>query len=255
MLGLIRSWGDSLKLLAPSSLKVWGLLTLKGLVETYKLLFKYFWWLLVSLAVLIYLSLHYKYYTFLVPYSFFVMAVWFFINLLAARPSIAKKDLRYFVGYWAYGLVALVIASIMLAIWLTITMSYQIILQYMSGGSSYDVSYYGKYVVEFVGTDILLVKPLLFTLFFLCDTQLSLRGIFKSIWNGIKLLWYLLPLCILMGLVLKLLDVSFRYFILLFGEGRSFVYVLAFCLLFPFYLHILMYLYIKQIHEHPERYQ
>ena len=252
MLTFIRSWGNSLKLLRPSNLKEWGLLALKGSIGTYMVLLKYFWWLLASLAVLTHLALNYKYYVFLIPYGLFVMAVWFFYSLLAARPSVSRKDLKYFVGYWAHGLAALVIVFIMIAIWFIMTLSYQNILQYMYGASY--VSYFGRHVVDFLGIDLFLIKPLLFAVFFLCDTQLSIYSIFKSIWNGIKLLWYLLPICILIGLVLKVIEVVIKYSLFVFGEYSSDVFVLGCCLLFPIYLNILLYLYLKERYQHPERY-
>lgn len=253
MVSLFRSWGNSIKLLQLNSLKEWGLLTLKGSIGTYQLLFKYFWWLLGIIGVLTYLSIHYKYYIFLLPYSFLVMTVWFFCSLLAARPSVLRKDFNYFLGYWAYGLAALCIILIIGAVWFAIGVGwYQllwpIILQSPFSGIWYD-SYVSRYMAYFMYFALFLVKPVLFSLFFLCDAHLSISAILKSIWSGIKLLWYLLPLCIVIGLVLKSIDVLMRYLVY-----DSFIYVLLFVLLFPIYLNILIYLYLKERYQHPERY-
>lgn len=263
MLKLIRSWGDSLKLLLPANLKEWGLLTLNGSLLTYKTLFKYFWWLIVAIAIMVHFDRPY-----LLPYTLGLIAIWCFVSILAARPSVEKKDSRYFAQYWAHALVALLILALVIAIWLIIVFfGYSRLLQevvhYTSRIADVEYSwsqvvsrrYYGQSWVEPILMDVCFVKPLLFVLFFLCDTRLSVSGTFKSIWNGIKLLFYILPIAILLAILLKCMDVVARSITPLFGAYKSVLYVLGVVVLFPLFVNILLYLYLKQIYEHPERYQ
>src|SRR5665647_1703030 len=43
-MNILQSWSHSLTIFKPSSLKLFLLVTLKSIIETYKLLFTTFWW-------------------------------------------------------------------------------------------------------------------------------------------------------------------------------------------------------------------
>ncbi len=242
MINVIRSWGDSLKLLRPSSLKEWGLSILKGTLETYKILFKYCWW---SLLLTISSDMYYQFLSRQRPMfamarsaddgrlqvvfwgSFFCISLWYLCCFLAVRPSITKKDLKYFAGYWAHCLVALCFYILFIILLL-----------------------FAAYFFRSLFLINLLYLFLIVILFFLFDTQLSFYAIFKSIWRGMKLVWYVLPLGVFICLILQAIDDSAMLFFEFGLKKVIWAYVL-----FPVYLNMLMYIYHKQIHEHPERYQ
>src|SRR3989304_215348 len=51
MNGKLYSWKDGLTLLLPRNLKLFALVTLKSIIECYKIYFKYFWWVpVIALA-------------------------------------------------------------------------------------------------------------------------------------------------------------------------------------------------------------
>ena len=113
---LVQAWIDSIQLLRPKNFKLFVLVTIKSIIEAYKLLFKYFWWIVpafIAGAVLLSLIGPFtipNYYgplealrdqntywfnaqmegVLYVLYSFLFLAVCFI-----TRPSIDKKDCKY----------------------------------------------------------------------------------------------------------------------------------------------------------------
>src|SRR5579871_1355628 len=115
---LVQAWIDSVQLLRPKNLQLFMMVTLKSIVEAYKLLFKYFWWLLgllVLCAILPYffpridipidadtvfgitrLTFHH-----FVRHIAFFASCWMFellflFTCFITRPSIMQKDWHYF---------------------------------------------------------------------------------------------------------------------------------------------------------------
>ncbi len=293
---LLRSWGDSLKLLLPSNLKQWALITLKGTVETYKILFKRFWWLL-ALIVGSGGIFCYRYFSIpffvsspiaqLFPYFLvFFIALWLYTCILVARPSVRLKDTSYFVSYYkrigSFTGSALLFALLFLAITLLIVggvylaNAFKLLRPVATAGSLWmwiimvslvftflliptSFGLAGLYVLTLnlqslalAGTTILLhvmFSPIyLFTVLFLLDARPSTANVFKSVWNGIKLAWYTYPITLLLLILFQVLGWGLMMI------GSFTISFLVGALLLPLYINIFMYLYIKQIHEQPDRY-
>lgn len=102
-MNVLQSWSNSLAILKPANLKLFLLVTLKSIVETYKVLFTKFWW-----AVLIFIALDFI--TFLNissngPLLFLrtIIEIFvYFLLYLLIRPSVQKKDVAYVKGYGRY---------------------------------------------------------------------------------------------------------------------------------------------------------
>jgi hypothetical protein len=100
---LVQAWIDSLTLLKPKNLQLFAMVTLKSIVEAYKLMFKYFWWVIL-LIELCYVVLLFSLYPMTIMWSYLLvirLAFWLYQLLLFAvctitRPSIVKKDCAYF---------------------------------------------------------------------------------------------------------------------------------------------------------------
>ncbi len=116
---LLQSWQDSLKLFYPKNLKLFALVTLKSIIDVYKLLLRYWWWLLIPIAIgawyllqiridmlaIVYESLKTGKMAPAMVFGLLTLSqcgrqllgqLLLFIACLATRPSVAKKDIRYF---------------------------------------------------------------------------------------------------------------------------------------------------------------
>lgn len=261
---LVRSWGESLGYLKPSSLKQWGLVTLKKSVAAYVTLGVNFWVLLIVVGA---------FRLFLLPvfgvigalsgaWLFFLIA-WVVVTVLAVRPSLEKKDFFYFVKYCGHFFVALgmvIFFSLVMTLgdwWLSSQWNQYKVTQFLP---YYDpnsmLSQIKLYLLSQSYYTVLFFfyMPIIFMLFFLFDNSLSVKSVFKSIWWGIKLLVYMLPLCLLISVgaqsIIGVVSWVPSQIQLLPVECET----LFFCLLLPFYFSFLIYIYITQVHSHPEKY-
>jgi len=90
---LIQAWMDSVTLLKPKNFQLFAMVTLKSIVEAYKLMFKYFWWLIIlfeACYIPLFLSMR------SVKIAFWVFHLLFFVVCTITRPSVVKKDGAYF---------------------------------------------------------------------------------------------------------------------------------------------------------------
>ncbi len=169
---LLQSWADSLTLLKPKNLQLFVMVTIKSILEAYKLYFKYFWWavlLLVMCAIApyfvqlqdyVFLNVQYKNLLFFTSswlYELLFLAVCF-----ATRPSILQKDCSYFRTQFK---------KIVL---------FWIFMPLFSWSSA---TYYG-YV---------------FTVLFFADSDGGLKCFLRSLWNAVKMIVFNLPLILLLG--------------------------------------------------------
>ncbi len=186
---LIQSWIDSLQLLKPKNLHLFALVTLKSIIEAYKLMFKYFWWVIVLLV-----------FCFVAPYFFphvhtaeladtifgitrltfnhfarhiaFFLSCWLYELLFLAvcfstRPSVTQKNCDYFRTQFKK----------IILYWLFVPL--------FSWSSA---SYYGY----------------IFTVLFFADSEGGPKNFLLSIWNAIKMVVYNLPLVVPVGMVVYL---------------------------------------------------
>ena len=105
---LFQSWADSLTLLKPKHLQLFVMVTIKSVVEAYKLYFKYFWWLLLTLPIFLFITpdvaAAWKYndiqslaqYATLLGVAASLYGLLFLAACFATRPSILQKDCAYF---------------------------------------------------------------------------------------------------------------------------------------------------------------
>ena len=105
---LFEAWKDSLEIVRPKNFKLFLLVTLNSIVQTYKILITRFWWLFGLFCIMVfsffYMMMQGK--TLSSPVLMTAMAIGFlfallllFITMLAARPSTLKKNISYFLSY------------------------------------------------------------------------------------------------------------------------------------------------------------
>lgn len=260
----VRSWSESLGYLKPTSLKQWGLVTLKKSAAAYVTLGINFWLLLILVGIVGLL---------LIPLLgargafscalLFLLVGWVIFTVLVVRPSLEKKDFSYFLKYGGHSLVALcmvIFFSLVMIIsdWFLhkkweIFLANCIVPYYDSRDVVSQIALFfwaqSYYLVLFV-----FHMPLIFMLFFLFDNVLSVKLVVRSIWWGIKLMLYTLPLCLIISVgaqsIVEVLSWTRSHIQLLPVEYEFFFL----CLLFPFYFSFLIYIYITQVHSHPEKY-
>ncbi|MGE0010592.1 MAG: hypothetical protein AB7F19_01355 [Candidatus Babeliales bacterium] len=265
---LVRSWVESLGYLKPSSLKQWGLLTLKKSAAAYVTLGVNSWLLLIVVGAFLLL---------LVPvvgvntalswtWLFFLMA-WVVAAVLAVRPSLEKKSYSYFVKYLGHSLVALVLLVFFTLVAIVGVFTWIVIVGDWFSHREWD-SYFAQCIHSILSQIALFLwthlcymvffffyLPVIFSLFFLFDNALSLKSVFKSIWWGIKLLAYMLPLCLVVSLVAQIIVEAISWFRSRLNVVPVEYETLFLCLMLPFYFSFLIYIYITQVHSHPEKYE
>lgn len=97
---IFRGWIRNFTFFLPKNLKLFGLITLRLIRDTYKLLFRYYLTFIVSPIFFILLGLFFP--SFLLLRSFVLLFAWFYILygvLVIARPSTQKKDNLYLKFY------------------------------------------------------------------------------------------------------------------------------------------------------------
>src|SRR5579862_1571646 len=102
---LFQSWADSLTLLKPKNLQLFVMVTIKSILEAYKLYFKYFWWLLLTLPIFLFFAPDFvtahnnsqdlTHYLILLGMTVILQGLLFLAACFLTRPSILQKDCSY----------------------------------------------------------------------------------------------------------------------------------------------------------------
>ncbi len=172
---LIQSWIDSLALLKPKNAQLFAMVTIKAILEAYKIMFVYWSWV-IALMVGCYIL------PFIVPaltpvahvsrgigsdvlwVSSFLYEILFVAVCLSTRPSIAKKDWHYFAAQLS---------------------KFVIYLLFFSFTSlSSDVSSFSVFWVLFIA-----------------DSTGGLKNLFLSFWYALKMVVFNYPLLVVLGLI------------------------------------------------------
>lgn len=181
---LVQAWIDSVQLLKPKNLQLFVMVTLKSIIEAYKLLLKYFWWLvLVCLMISGYRLLivdsrdiySLARYAQVRAIGYFLYTLLFLGICFITRPSIAKKDCVYFraqyrkiIVYWLLWVILSVVAATM----------YRYMPSFWIGIPS--VWY-------------------IFSVLFFADSSGGPKNFLLSIWYALKMIIFNLPLLFIVG--------------------------------------------------------
>jgi len=102
---LVQSWIDSLTLLKPKNAQLFIMVTVKSIIETYKLI-RYWWWVISLVWICFYAPILLRAFDFvpeggqwidiLLTISSWAYQLMFFVTCMATRPSVMKKDYTYF---------------------------------------------------------------------------------------------------------------------------------------------------------------
>ena len=137
-MNLLKAWQDSLDIFRPANFKLFLLVTLHSAWQSYKILFKYFWWLIMLSAfglsmgswffarAPLFAATIVKAHPILTLITIPVLALsgWFvsWFAVLASRASTKKKDFSYFFSYTGHflfyllGTILLMIAALFMVV-------------------------------------------------------------------------------------------------------------------------------------------
>ncbi len=233
---LLQSWADSLQLLKPKNLQLFLMVTLKSIIEAYKLYFKYFWWSIVLVVVLFFIAPDYVVafrardmssiarYIELAGLAYILYTLSFLSVCFATRPSIEKKNCHYFrqqfkkvIFYWLIWIVVFMILGIK-----NVRMSVMSLLIVASWSWWY-----------------------IFTVLFFADSAGGLKNLFLSMWHAAKMGLFNFPLLAIMFIALRLpaIMVSKYFFI------TPIVNHIIGTLLLPIGICTFANIYIKRLHD------
>jgi len=260
---LLQSWKESLLVFKPSNFKLFLMVTLKSIWETYKSLFYHFWWLVILLVTV---PLHKTAFGLLILFGAPLLLV--YLILLIARPSVDLKNWAYFAKYILYIIPFLIIVAAIFSYYdhiyfnrpgsLTPFISLSQIIIFI-----FPVQF--QYIVHrdiqlnqvelFIALQLLL-SPfiILFNLFYL-DSDKSLRAIVFSFVRSLKMILYNYPACLIIWAIFLLLWYLFWSILWCLSINFALIFeLITFVLLAPIPICIFSNLYIKQVHEHFDLY-
>ena len=140
---LLKSWKESLSLFIPKNAKLFILVTIKTILQSYKLILKQLWWLFLISWGLDVLSARYCFISlcYLAPLISWLVTI--FCVYLAIRPSMPRKTLAYYLGHARYFLPFFVIT---LFIFLTICRGFA---AFFSIASPVRIKLFKHYFIQF----------------------------------------------------------------------------------------------------------
>ncbi|TET06551.1 hypothetical protein E3J79_01805 [Candidatus Dependentiae bacterium] len=258
---LLQSWKESLLIFKPTNFKLFFLVTVKSIWETYKILFRYFWWLIL---VLLTVPFHRTALGLLIMYMGPLLFT--YIVVLIVRSSVSLKNWGYFgkyiLSYYIIPFLVIVLAFFsyysrilfnrpsgltpFISFSQIITFVFSVPIQYILS----DLSRFNQ--VELSIFFQLLISPfvVLFTLFYL-DSDKGFRSIMLSLIRSIKMIIFNYPAYFIMYSVIFLFlnlfwNILFKY---LFVELAWNICFYSTIFLIPIPICIFTNLYIKQVHE------
>lgn len=255
-----RSWKESLSLFIPKNAKLFLLVTLKSIIQSYKIIIRHLWWLFLGSAILDIM------YSCFCPNSTYLCLVpllgWFatiFGMYLIIRPSMKPKNWNYYKDHWLtflyfifFSIIAYLIPIALLLIGSKIvylthhihTFFYVLFLPFLLV----------PILITFLmppNVIILYVSPLLtFFILFMLDSNGSIKSILASIVRAFKMMMYNYPLCILLfGFFVVCSVISTLLIAYLFGRDSFLLSPIVSNAFLPIPLCILTNFYVKRLHE------
>jgi len=258
-MNILRAWKDSLSIFKPNNFQLFTLVTLKSIVDAYKIMIRYWWWLYaLVIGILAYkLSIVYQAALFLAnPEAFGLIypsvldqALFFmmtcaallipFFLILSVRSSVEQKNYTYFLNYLPRYFFVLCFIIIM-------AMIKNYILSVLTW------THYIDYLIHILIPISVYNSPFLcFYIFFLLDSNGGLSGVGRSIERAIKMVIFNFPLCFILYAVFA----SIEFFI---GAINNFIFItllLRTCsLITSIFICIWANIYIKKLHEQSSLY-
>jgi len=237
---LIQAWKHAITFFYPSNFKLFTLITVRSLLEAYKILLHNWWWLFAFIGGI-------TLFKWSNAGSFFFLSVvlnyvFIFAFSLATRPSLKKKNASYFSSYLP------------------------LFLPTFTGFLS--IKLFEVLLAKIIGIDVdqwqlvrLLVKSFsyatqVFFIFFFLDSNHTIRQLLQSLFRSVKMTVYNYPICLFFGLIILGLEITFSFFtgifLFVWQEVAIFLRIIDLVnkiVFVPVQLSIFANIYIKKLHE------
>lgn len=257
---ILQSWKESLLIFKPSNFKLFLMVTVKSILETYKLLLCYFWWL-----VLLYVFFSVLVYAFFFSDSqilaFLFLAI-MFVTFLIVRPSVERKGYSYFSKKLLYiGLIGIFYPIIVFLVLFFTVLFFSVL--------GIPFPFWLRIILApFIGfiapVFFLFVTPLsIFYTLFALDSDIDMRAIDSYTMRIAKIMKIFGEAFFRAGkMVLFSYPFCFVSYLLFYGMYQSLHWIIPYPLFFRFF-HLLLLpilicifanFYIKQVHEHFDLY-
>ena len=230
---LVQSWIESLTLLKPKNLQLFVMVTIKSIVEAYKLMFKYFWWLVLAPAAFLLIVSDYRaaiyardidsiaFYARMTGIAYLLYTLLLLAVCFITRPSVVRKDCSYFrtqykkmILYWVLWFILFLASSI--------TQTLTPLLQ---------VSAYSPWWI--------------FLILFCADSDGGLKNLFLSMWRTLKMIIFNYPLLVVVGICFYLPIFIVNKYVFISPLVRT----LVASLLLPVGVCTFANIYIKKLHD------
>ena len=212
---LVQSWIDSLTLLKPKNAQLFIMVTLKSIIEAYKIMFRYWWWLIALMVAWYVLPIVFPLQMKVGILSQGIISSFLYQMLFLAicfitRPSIMKKDWSYFgIQYKKIIIYWLLLPILMRVLISPLDPFLSLLVFYLYSISAYllilPISIY--WLCWFFA---FLSLPVFVVLFF-ADSAGGPKNFLRSLWNALKMIMFSLPLLLIIG-------VFFKIFVWLFSQ-------------------------------------
>jgi len=232
---LLQSWKESLLIFEPSNFKLFLIVTVKLIWETYKILFKYFW-----LVIMFYiLSLRFQRGTGLVfSVKIALNIVIIFAIFLTVRLSVSIKNLAYFnEKFRNYFIPFMLGLSCFVCFWFLLLLF-----------DSWIASLIWDLNLSLTLGFFVLLPVAVFFFLFLLDSDGRIQFLVSSLIRAIKMTLYNYPFCFIVYGIIFVLSFLLRYRM----PGVDFDALMILSLPIP--ICVFSNLYIKQVHEHFDLY-
>lgn len=180
---LVQAWIDSVQLLKPKNFKLFVMVTIKSIIEAYKLLFKYFW----------------------LEVSAFIAITVFFAWIAPSLPTLMSQfeTVSYESIYWSYGVMSYLLYGFL---FLGVCFITRPSIDKKDGG--YIRAQYKKiilyfFIIAFLGMSLLSAWSVFLVLFFL-DSRGGPKNFLLSMWYALKMIIFNYPLLAVIGIILHL---------------------------------------------------
>jgi hypothetical protein len=252
---LLQSWADSLTLFKPKNLQLFALVTLKSIIEAYKLYAIYWSWLFGLIIISCMIPFFYSWsgasILAMMVCSGWLLKLLLFALSMVTRPSIEKKDCAYFRyqmrSSWLMMLFLLLPLLTFIEFFLWFIFLFMLLYTQFS------------LLLTFIFLPVFLLSLVFFILFFL-DSAKGVKGFFYSLCNMIKMVVYNAPLLLLivlfLGSLMYLLWQLIVYIVLPFWDESKHSIVTVFvlyrvgeALLLPIIVCTYSNIYIKKVHD------
>jgi len=234
---LLQAWQDSLTFFYLQNLKLFILITIRSIIEAYKIIITYWWWLLLLISGLFVWGHSAMFFLFISRACYYLFV---FIFSLATRPSVAQKNCVYFFSYFLFilpafaGVVGIKFSEIVLREILPID----------------NMQFFYLLLKSFS------YPTQLFFVFFFLDSDHTINQFFYSFVRAVKMTCYNYLICLFFGSLFLGLEVLFSFFVGSFlfswediGLTLRIVALINMLIVVPLQLSIFANIYIKKLHK------